>query len=54
MDIDKRGRFVKVYRVKFEYNGMEDFIDVPEEEYKPEKVREKVEKVIKAHQELLK
>jgi len=54
MDIDKRGRFVKIYRVKFEYNGIEDFVDVPEEEYKPEKVREKIEEVIRTHRDLLK
>jgi len=54
MDIDRRGKFVKIYRVKFEYNGIEDFVDVPEGEYKPEKVREKIEEVIRTHRDLLK
>jgi len=54
MDIDKRGRFVKVYRVKFEYNGMEDFVDIPEDKYKPEEVRKRIEEVVSAHRELLK
>ena len=53
MDIDKRGRFVKVYRVKFEYKGMEDFIDIPEDKYKPEEVKKRIEEVISTHKELL-
>ena len=53
VDIDKTGRFVKIYRVKFLVNGIEDFIDVPESEYTEEKVKKLIEERVKTHLKLL-
>ena len=44
LDIDARGRFVKKYRVSFVVDGIEDWIDIPEEEFAAEKARELVNK----------
>ena len=54
VDIDERGRFVKIYRVKFEYNGIQDYVDIPESEYSADKVKEIIEKRVAEHEKLLK
>ena len=54
VDITPDGRFTKIYRVTFEYKGMQDFIDIPESEYSEENVRKKIEARIKTHEALLK
>ena len=53
VDIDERGRFVKIYRVRYTYKDIEDFIDIPESEYSEKAVREKIEQRIKEHEKLL-
>jgi len=53
VDLTPDGRFRKIYRIKFEYKGIVDFIDVTEEEYLTGKYKEKIEKIIKAHEEAL-
>ena len=54
VDIDESGRFVKIYRVKFRYNDIEDYVDVREEEYSAEKVKKIIEERVKEHEKLLK
>ena len=53
VDIDPKGRFVKIYRVYYKYKDIEDFVDIPEAEYSEEKVREVIEKKIETHMKLL-
>lgn len=53
VDITPQGRFVKIYRVRFSYDTMEDFIDIPEEEYSDEEVRKRVEERVRIHSTLL-
>jgi len=53
MDIDEAGRFIKIYRIRFKVDEIEDFVDVKASEYKPEKVKELVEEKVKTHLELL-
>ena len=53
VDIDAAGRFVKIYRVYFKYAGIEDYIDVKEDEYTEENVRKKIEERIAVHSKLL-
>jgi len=53
VDISPRGEFIKVYRVTFEWNGMEDYIELPESEYSSDKVKELIEKKIAEHKKLL-
>jgi len=53
VDITPEGRFIKIYRVKFKFDNIEDFIDIPESEYSQEVVKKKVEEVVKTHSQLL-
>jgi len=53
VDIDAKGRFVKVYRVTFTYNDIEDWIELPEDRYSEKEVRKEIEKKIKEHKALL-
>ena len=44
VDIDERGRFYKIYRVKFTVDEqIEDFIDIPEKEFSEAEARKRVE-----------
>ena len=52
-DIDAKGRFMKIYRVKFEFNGIEDWVDVTEEEYLEGKHFQKIEEIVRKHMETL-
>ena len=54
LDIDKAGKFVKIYRVKFVFNDIEDFVDIPESEYTEENVKKKIEEKVRVHEKLLK
>ena len=54
IDITREGRFVKKYRVRFKVGEIEDFIDVSEEEFETERVKELVEKRAEIIEELLK
>ena len=54
LDISPDGRFIKVYRITFEWKGMQDYVDVPESEYTEENVKKKIEEKIKVHSALLK
>jgi len=52
VDIDERGRFIKIYRVYYKLpNGEEDWIDIPAdkftESYARKLIEEKVEEVKK-------
>ena len=53
MDIDEAGRFIKIYRVRFRVDDIEDFVDIKAAEYSPEKVKEEVEKKAEAHLKIL-
>lgn len=53
VDIDSRGRFYKIYRVRFQYKEIEDYVDVPESEYDEATVKKKIEERIKVHEKLL-
>jgi len=53
VDIDENGRFYKFYRVVYEFNGQEYFIDIPESEFSEEKVREEIEKRVSELSKLL-
>ena len=53
MDIDEAGRFIKIYRVRFKVDEIEDFVDIKAAEYSPEKVKEEVEKKVEAHLKIL-
>ena len=53
VDIAPDGRFIKKYRVTFKFDGREDYIDIPEEEYSEANVRKKVEERVKIHKSLL-
>jgi len=48
-DLTPEGTFKYFYRVWFKYKDMEDFVDIPVEEYTPEKVKEKIEEIINTH-----
>ena len=49
-DIDEMGRFIKVYRVVFKYpDGVEDWVDIPEEEFSEEEVRRRIEEKVKTY-----
>ena len=52
-DIDAKGRFIKIYRIKFVYNGIEDWVDVTEEEYKAGEHIKKIEELIEMHRKTL-
>jgi len=54
LDIDARGRFVKKYRVSFVVDGIEDWIDIPEEEFTAEKAKELVNKKAEEIRKLMK
>ena len=54
VDIDERGRFKYFYRIHFTFNDIEDFVDIPEEEYSEAKARELIEARVKEHKALLK
>jgi len=53
VDIDNKGRFIKVYRVTFTYNDIEDWIELPEDQYSEKAVRKAIEAKIKEHKALL-
>jgi len=53
VDIDPQGRFYKFYRVTYEVNGTEYFIDIPEDEFSEERVREEIEKRVSTLSKLL-
>ena len=53
VDITPQGKFVKFYRVRFTFNDIEDYVDVPEDKYNPEYVRKLVEERVRSHAELL-
>ena len=52
-DIDAKGRFIKIYRVKFRYGDIEDWVDVTEEEYKQGLHIQKIEELIEMHRRTL-
>lgn len=54
LDIDARGRFVKKYRVSFVVDGIEDWIDIPEEEFSAEKARKLVSEKAEEIKKLMK
>jgi len=54
LDIDARGRFVKKYRVSFTVDGIDDWIDISEEEFSAEKVKELVNKKAEEIRKLIK
>ena len=54
VDISADGRFIKIYRVRFEYEGISDYIDIPEEEYSADEVKKRIEARVKEHEKLLK
>jgi len=54
VDIAPDGRFIKIYRVRFEFNGIQDYVDIPEEEYSAENVKKIIEARVKEHEKLLK
>jgi len=54
LDIDARGRFVKKYRVSFVVDGIDDWIDISEEEFSAEKVKELVNKKAEEIRKLIK
>jgi hypothetical protein len=54
LDIDARGRFVKKYRVSFTVDGIEDWVDIPEEEFSAERAKELVNKKAEEVRKLMK
>jgi len=54
LDIDARGRFVKKYRVSFVVDGIDDWIDISEEEFSADKVKELVNKKAEEIRKLIK
>jgi len=54
IDITREGRFIKKYRVRFKVGEVEDFIDVPEEEFEVERVKELVAKRAEVIEKLIK
>ena len=53
MELSPDGRFVKIYRIRFKYGDIVDFIDVPESEYNETDVKRMIEEKIKTHRALL-
>ena len=54
MDFKAGKGFVKIYRIRFEYNRIVDWIDVPEEEYVSGVYKQKIESIVRAHEQALK
>lgn len=52
-DIKQDGTFIYFYRVHFEYKGIQDFIDVPEDQYTEQTVKKLIEERIKTHMALI-
>ena len=53
VDIDERGRFYKLKRVRFKFDEREDWIDIPEREYSTEEAFKRVAEAVKTDAELL-
>lgn len=54
VDIDERGRFVKIYRITYTIdNKYEDWVDVPADKYDPDYVKKLLDELEKKHKALL-
>lgn len=52
-ELTPAGKFIKKYRVRFSYKGIEDYVEVPEEDYSAEKVKALIEERVAEHKKLL-